>query len=47
MVYRMILKMIEKGQTVGLRDKAEVLYVGGSISSEQLNEIIALLDAAE
>lgn len=47
MVYRMILKMIETGQTVGLRDKAEVLYVAGSLSSEQFNEIIALLNAAE
>lgn len=47
MVYRMMLKMIEKGQTAGLREKAEVLYVAGSLTDEQFNEIIALLNDAE
>ena len=47
MVYRMILKMIENGQTKGLRNKVDVLYVAGSLTDEQYNEIVALLNAAE
>lgn len=46
MVYRMILKLIENGQTNGLRDKVDVLYVAGSLTGEQYNEIVALLNAA-
>ena len=38
MVYRMILKMIDNGQTKGLRNKVDVLYVAGSLTDEQYNE---------
>lgn len=47
MVYRMILKMIETGNTTGLREKVDVLYTAGSLTTEQFNEIIALLNAAK
>ena len=47
MVYRMILKMIENGQIKGLRNKVDVLYVAGSLTDEQYNEIVALLKDAE
>lgn len=46
MVYRMILKMIADGNTNGLRNKVDVLYIAGSLTDEEFKEIIALLDAA-
>ena len=45
MVYRVIKQLITLGRTDGLRDKIDVLFVAGSLTDEQYQELVALLEA--
>ena len=45
MIYRVIKQLITLGRTDGLRDKIDVLFVAGSLTDEQYQELVALLEA--
>ena len=44
-LYRTLVALIKNGRTDGLREKIDVLYAVGSLTTEQYNELIAMLDA--
>ena len=44
MLYRVIKRVIEKGQTEGLAEKIDVLWIAGKISKEEYDELVALLN---
>lgn len=41
--YKLAKALIAAGKTVGLADKLGVLYLGGSITDEQYQELVGLL----
>ena len=45
MIYRVIKQLITLGRTDGIRDKIDVLFVAGSLTDEQYQELVALLEA--
>lgn len=47
MLYTVIKRMIERGQTDGLREKIDVFFAVGSLTEAQYTELVALLDAAQ
>ena len=47
MLYNLAMSLIEKGRTEGLREKIGVLFLTGSLTEEQHNNLIAALDARE
>ncbi|MBR5485826.1 MAG: hypothetical protein IKV41_04890 [Oscillospiraceae bacterium] len=47
MLYRTIKRLIEKGQTDGLREKIDVFYAVGSISESEYKELIEILENNE
>ena len=45
MLYRVLKRMIERGQTEGLADKLDVFYAAGKLTEAQYTELTALLEA--
>ncbi len=45
MLYRVLKRMIERGQTEGLAEKLDVFYAAGKLTEAQYTELTALLDA--
>ena len=45
MLYRVIKRMIEKGQTDGLAEKIDVFFATGKLSEAEYNELTAMLAA--
>jgi len=45
MIYRVIKQLITLGRTDGLRDKIDVLFVAGSLTDEQYQELVEMLPA--
>lgn len=43
MLYRVLLRMIERGQTEGLAVKIDIFYAAGKLTESEYNELIALL----
>ena len=43
MLYRVIKRMIEKGQTDGLAEKIDVFFAAGKLSEAEYNELTAML----
>jgi len=43
MLFNAIKKLITAGRTDGLRDRVDVLYAAGSLTTAQYNEIVELL----
>lgn len=43
MLYRVLLRLIESGQTEGLVEKIDVFYAVGKITEAEYNELMALL----
>lgn len=43
MLYRVLLRLIEKGLTDDLEDKIDVFYAAGKLTESEYNELIALL----
>jgi len=46
MTYRLILSLIAAGKTAGLKDKVDVLYLAGRLTSEQYQDIMERLSDA-
>ena len=44
MLYRMLKRMIERGQTVGMADKLEVFFSAGKLTREEYDELTGLLE---
>lgn len=45
MLYRVLKRMVERGQTEGLAEKLDVFYAAGKLTEAQYTELTALLDA--
>lgn len=45
MLYRVIKRMIEKGQTDGLAEKIDVFFATGKLTEAEYNELTAMLAA--
>lgn len=45
MLYRVLKRMVERGQTEGLAEKLDVFYAAGKLTEAQYTELSALLDA--
>ena len=45
MLYRVLKRMIERGQMEGLAEKLDVFYAAGKLTEAQYTELTALLDA--
>lgn len=44
MLYRTLKRLIELGRTDGLREKIDIFLATGSLTVEERNELIVLLD---
>jgi len=47
MLYRTLLRMIERGQTAGLGEKMDVLWVAGKLTDDEYYELTGMLPAQE
>lgn len=45
MLYRTLLRMIERGQTEGLEEKIDVLWVAGKLTDDEYYELSGLISA--
>ena len=45
MSYHLFIKLIKSGNTVGLKEKADVMFTLGRLTNEQYTEIITLLES--
>ena len=43
MLYRTLVRMIERGQTDGLEAKIDIFYAAGKLTEEEYTELIAML----
>ena len=44
MLYRVLLRLIERGQTEGLVEKIDVFYASGKLTDEEYNNLVELLN---
>ena len=44
MLYNIISRMIERGNTTGLAEKIDVLYIGNRITKEEYTKLIEMLN---
>lgn len=44
MLYRVLLRMIERGQIEGIEEKIDVFYAAGKLTESEYNELIGLLN---
>jgi hypothetical protein len=45
MLYRVLKRMIEKGQTDGLADKLDIFFAAGKLTEAEYQELTGLLGA--
>lgn len=45
MLYRVLKRMIERGQTAGMADKLDVFYAAGKLGEAEYAELSAMLKA--
>lgn len=43
MLYQVLVRMIQRGQTVGLSEKVDVFFAAGKLTEEQYTELSGLL----
>lgn len=43
MLYRTLKRMIERGQVEGLAERIDIFYAAGKITTDEYNELTALL----
>lgn len=46
MLYRTIKRMIERGQTDGLKDKLDIFFLGDRLTKEEYDELMKMLEQA-
>ena len=44
MLYKVLTRLIEKGETEGLAEKIDVLYASGRLTKEEYEELVKLLN---
>ncbi len=44
MLYRVLLRLIENGQTEDLTEKIDVFYASGKLTKEEYNKLISVLE---
>lgn len=44
MLYRVLLRLIERGQTEGLSEKIDVFYAAGKLTEDEYNNLVELLN---
>ena len=44
-LYKVLKRMIEKGQTEGIEEKIDVFYAAGKLTDDEYNELISMLHA--
>lgn len=42
-LFKVLKRMIEKGQTEGIEEKIDVFYAAGKLTDEEYNELMAML----
>ena len=47
MLYNVLLRLIEKGQTKGLATKIDVFYASGRLTKKEYEALVKLLDKGE
>ena len=47
MLFRTLMRMIERGQTDGLEAKIDIFFAAGKLSETEYNDLIAALPHAE
>lgn len=47
MSYKLAKYLIQRGRTTGMADRLGVLFLGGAITEEQFNELVAMLPEEE
>ena len=47
MLYRVLKRMIEHGQTEGLAEKIDVFYAAGKLTTEEYENLVAALPQEE
>ena len=44
MLYRVLMKMIERGQTEGLQEKIDIFYAAGKLTDNEYEALVAALN---
>lgn len=47
MLYRTLKRMIERGQTAGMRDKLDIFLAADRITADQYADLVAMLPSEE
>lgn len=47
MLYRTLMRMIERGQTEGMEEKLDIFYAADKITEAEYTELIAMLNRGE
>ena len=47
MLYRILKRMIERGQTDGLEEKLDIFFAAGKLTEEEYQELIDMLNLKE
>ena len=47
MLYRTLMRMIERGQTEGMEEKLDIFYAADKITEAEDTELIAMLNRGE
>lgn len=47
MLYRTLMRMIERGQTEGMEEKLDIFYAANKITEAEYTELIAMLNRGE
>lgn len=47
MLYRTLMRMIERGQTEGMEEKLDIFYAADKITEVEYTELIAMLNRGE
>lgn len=47
MLYRTLMRLIERGQTDGMADKLDIFYAAGKLTDSEYADLTAKLEVAE
>lgn len=47
MLYNVLLRLIEKGQTKGLATKIDIFYAGGKLTKKEYEALVKLISKGE
>lgn len=47
MLYRTLVRMIERGQTEGIEEKIDIFFAAGKLTESEYRELLAMLEHQE